>query len=319
MKVFVTGGSGYIGSVVVARLVERGAEVTVFDDLVRGHRRNVPSEARLIEGDLRNADCIRKAMQDTRPDAVMHFAAYALVGESMDNPVMYFSNNVKGGVNLLEAMAAAKCDRLIFSSSCATYGVPASLPIEETTAQNPTNPYGQSKLMFEQMATWLAQTKSFRPTFLRYFNAAGAVGSLGEDHDPETHIIPNILKVATGEKPFVPIYGDDYPTPDGTCIRDYVHLEDLASAHLLALEKDAVGAYNLGTGKGVSVKELVEACRAATGHPIPAKVLPRRPGDPPALYASGAKAKAELGWTPAHSAIKTIVRDAWAFHLAQTR
>ena len=319
MKVFVTGGSGYIGSVVVARLVERGAEVTVFDDLVRGHRRNVPSEARLIEGDLRNADCIRKAMQDTRPDAVMHFAAYALVGESMDNPVMYFSNNVKGGVNLLEAMAAAKCDRLIFSSSCATYGVPASLPIEETTAQNPTNPYGQSKLMFEQMATWLAQTKSFRPTFLRYFNAAGAVGSLGEDHDPETHIIPNILKVATGEKPFVPIYGDDYPTPDGTCIRDYVHLEDLASAHLLALEKDAVGAYNLGTGKGVSVKELVEACRAATGHPIPAKVLPRRPGDPPALYASGAKAKAELGWTPAHSAIKTIVRDAWAFHSAQTR
>ncbi len=319
MKVFVTGGSGYIGSVVVARLVERGAEVTVFDDLVRGHRRNVPSEARLIEGDLRNADCIRKAMQDTRPDAVMHFAAYALVGESMDNPVMYFSNNVKGGVNLLEAMAAAKCDRLIFSSSCATYGVPASLPIEETTAQNPTNPYGQSKLMFEQMATWLAQTKRFRPTFLRYFNAAGAVGSLGEDHDPETHIIPNILKVATGEKPFVPIYGDDYPTPDGTCIRDYVHLEDLASAHLLALEKDAVGAYNLGTGKGVSVKELVEACRAATGHPIPAKVLPRRPGDPPALYASGEKARAELGWTPVHSAIKTIVRDAWAFHSAQTR
>ena len=319
MKVFVTGGSGYIGSVVVARLVERGAEVTVFDDLVRGHRRNVPSEARLIEGDLRNADCIRKAMQDTRPDAVMHFAAYALVGESMDNPVMYFSNNVKGGVNLLEAMAAAKCDRLIFSSSCATYGVPASLPIEETTAQNPTNPYGQSKLMFEQMATWLSQTKGFRPTFLRYFNAAGAAGSLGEDHNPETHIIPNILKVATGEKPFVPIYGDDYPTPDGTCIRDYVHLEDLASAHLLALEKDAVGAYNLGTGKGVSVKELVEACRAATGHPIPAKVLPRRPGDPPALYASGAKAKAELGWTPAHSAIKTIVRDAWAFHSAQTR
>ena len=319
MKVFVTGGSGYIGSVVVARLVERGTEVTVFDDLVRGHRQNVPSEARLIEGDLRNADCIRKAMQDTRPDAVMHFAAYALVGESMDNPVMYFSNNVKGGVNLLEAMAAAKCDRLIFSSSCATYGVPASLPIEETTAQNPTNPYGQSKLMFEQMATWLAQTKRFRPTFLRYFNAAGAVGSLGEDHDPETHIIPNILKVATGEKTFVPIYGDDYPTPDGTCIRDYVHLEDLASAHLLALEKDAVGAYNLGTGKGVSVKELVEACRAATGHPIPAKVLPRRPGDPPALYASGEKARAELGWTPVHSAIKTIVRDAWAFHSGQTR
>ena len=317
MKVFVTGGSGYIGSVVVARLVARGAEVTVFDDLVRGHRRNVPPEARLIVGDLRDADSIRAAMKDARPDAVMHFAAYALVGESMDNPVMYFANNVKGGVNLLEAMAAAECNRLIFSSSCATYGIPESLPIEETTPQNPTNPYGQSKLMFEQMATWLARTKGFRPTFLRYFNAAGAVGELGEDHEPETHIIPNILKVATGEKPFVPIYGDDYPTPDGTCIRDYVHLEDLASAHLLALEKDAVGAYNLGTGKGVSVKELVEACRAETGHPIPAKVLPRRPGDPPALYASGAKAKAELGWTPVHSAIETIVRDAWAFHSSQ--
>ena len=314
MKVFVTGGSGYIGSVVVARLVARGAEVTVFDDLVRGHRRNVPPEARLIVGDLRDADSIRAAMKDAHPDAVMHFAAYALVGESMDDPVMYFANNVKGGVNLLEAMAAAECNRLIFSSSCATYGIPESLPIEETTPQNPTNPYGQSKLMFEQMATWLARTKGFRPTFLRYFNAAGAVGELGEDHEPETHIIPNILKVATGEKPFVPIYGDDYPTPDGTCIRDYVHLEDLASAHLLALEKDAVGAFNLGTGKGVSVKELVEACRAATGHPIPAKVLPRRPGDPPALYASGAKAKAELGWTPVHSAIETIVRDAWAFH-----
>ena len=314
MKVFVTGGSGYIGSVVAKRLVERGAEVTVFDDLARGHRRNVPPEARLIVGDLRDAGIIHAAMAEARPDAVMHFAAYALVGESMADPMMYFTNNVKGGVNLLEAMCEAGCGRLIFSSSCATYGVPDSLPIEETTPQRPTNPYGQSKLMFEQMAGWLAQTKGFKPTFLRYFNAAGAVGELGEDHDPETHIIPNILKVAAGKKPFVEIYGDDYPTPDGTCIRDYVHLEDLASAHLLALEKEATGAFNLGTGKGVSVKELVEACRKATGHPIPAKVLPRRPGDPPALYASGAKARAELGWKPEHSDIETIVRDAWAFH-----
>jgi len=314
MKVFVTGGSGYIGSVVAKRLVERGAEVTVFDDLARGHRRNVPPEARLIVGDLRDAGIIHAAMAEARPDAVMHFAAYALVGESMADPMMYFTNNVKGGVNLLEAMCEAGCGRLIFSSSCATYGVPDSLPIEETTPQRPTNPYGQSKLMFEQMAGWLAQTKGFKPTFLRYFNAAGAVGELGEDHDPETHIIPNILKVAAGKKPFVEIYGDDYPTPDGTCIRDYVHLEDLASAHLLALEKEATGAFNLGTGKGVSVKELVEACRKATGHPIPAKVLPRRPGDPPALYASGAKARAELGWKPEHSDIEKIVRDAWAFH-----
>ena len=314
MNILVTGGSGYIGSVVVKHLLERGFKVTVFDDLVRGHRRNVPPEARLIVGDLRDAAAIRAAMAEARPDAVMHFAAYALVGESMADPMMYFANNVKGGVNLLEAMCEAGCGRLIFSSSCATYGVPDALPIEETTPQNPTNPYGQSKLMFEQMAGWLAQTKGFRPTFLRYFNAAGAVGELGEDHDPETHIIPNILKVAAGKKPFVEIYGDDYPTPDGTCVRDYVHLEDLASAHLLALEKEATGAFNLGTGKGASVKELVEACRKVTGHPIPAKVLPRRPGDPPALYASGAKARAELGWLPTHSDIETIVRDAWAFH-----
>lgn len=314
MNILVTGGSGYIGSVVVKHLLERGFKVTVFDDLVRGHRRNVPPEARLIVGDLRDATAIRAAMAAARPDAVMHFAAYALVGESMADPMMYFANNVKGGVNLLEAMCEAGCGRLIFSSSCATYGVPDALPIEETTPQNPTNPYGQSKLMFEQMAGWLAQTKGFRPTFLRYFNAAGAVGELGEDHDPETHIIPNILKVAAGKKPFVEIYGDDYPTPDGTCVRDYVHLEDLASAHLLALEKEATGAFNLGTGKGASVKELVEACRKVTGHPIPAKVLPRRPGDPPALYASGAKARAELGWLPTHSDIETIVRDAWAFH-----
>ena len=314
MKVFVTGGSGYIGSVVVKRLLDRGIDTTVFDDLARGHRRNVPPQARLIVGDLRDSGSIRAAMRDVKPDAVMHFAAYALVGESMSDPMMYFTNNVKGGVNLLEAMMENGCNRLIFSSSCATYGVPDNLPIEETTQQRPTNPYGQSKLMFEQMATWLAQTKGFKPTFLRYFNAAGAVGELGEDHDPETHIIPNILKVATGEKQFVEIFGDDYPTPDGTCIRDYVHIEDLASAHLLALEKEAAGAFNLGTGKGVSVKELVTTCRTVTGHPIPVRILPRRPGDPPALFASGAKARAELGWDPVHSDIETIVRDAWAFH-----
>lgn len=314
MKVFVTGGSGYIGSVVVKRLLDRGIATTVFDDLARGHRRNVPPHARLIVGDLRDSDSISAAMREVKPDAVMHFAAYALVGESMSDPMMYFTNNVKGGINLLEAMMENGCNRLIFSSSCATYGIPDNLPIEETAPQRPTNPYGQSKLMFEQMANWLAQTKGFKPTFLRYFNAAGAVGELGEDHDPETHIIPNILKVATGEKQFVEIFGDDYPTPDGTCIRDYVHLEDLASAHLLALEKDAAGAFNLGTGNGVSVKELLTTCRNVTEHPIPAHILPRRPGDPPALFASGAKARAELGWKPTHSDIDTIVRDAWAFH-----
>ena len=336
-KILVTGGSGYIGSVVVRRLLERGCEVVVFDNLERGHRCNVPSEARLIVGDLRNIEDIRSAMTEVRPDAVIHFAAYALVGESMADPMKYFTNNVKGGVNLLEAMAEVGCDRIIFSSSCATYGIPPTLPIEEDMPQNPTNPYGQSKLMFEQICRWAQQTGSFttgikqsnnqtinpssrrlRPTFLRYFNAAGAAYDMVEDHEPETHIIPNVLKVALGQRDCVQIFGDDYPTPDGTCIRDYVHLEDLCSAHILALEKSIEGAFNLGTGQGVSVKEIVEACRKVTGHPIPVKKCPRRPGDPPALYASGRKAREMLGWCPIHSDIETIVKDAWSAHLKWT-
>ena len=316
MKILITGGSGYIGSVVARQLVELGYEVVVFDNLERGHRRNVPYEVKLIVGDLRNADDTVSAMANVRPDAVMHFAAYALVGESMANPMMYFENNVKGGVNLLSAMEKVGCKRIIFSSTCATYGVPASLPIEETMPQCPANPYGQSKLMFEQMCLWLQETKGLHPTFLRYFNAAGAVPEwgLGEDHEPETHIIPNVLKVAMGQKDCVEIYGTDYPTPDGTCVRDYVHLKDLSAAHILALERDAVGAYNLGTGNGVSVKEIAEICRRVTGRSIPVKICPRRPGDPPSLYASGSKAREELGWNPIHSDIVTIVRDAWIVH-----
>ncbi len=316
MKVFVTGGSGYIGSVVVKRLLERGDQVIVFDNLERGHRCNLDSRAEFVEGDLRDGRMIADMLYTFKPDAVLHFAAYALVGESMGDPLKYFDNNVTGGVNLLKGMVAAGCTRLVFSSSCATYGVPDALPIEEDMPQRPTNPYGQSKLMFEQMANWLAETKGFRPTFLRYFNAAGAIPEedLGEDHDPETHIIPNVLKVALGRKDAVEVYGDNYPTPDGTCIRDYIHLEDLASAHILALEKEALGAYNLGTGQGISVKEVVESCRCVTGHPIPVKICPRRAGDPPALYASGRKARAVMGWNPVHSDIETIVRDAWAFH-----
>lgn len=345
-RIFVTGGSGYIGSVVVKRLIERGYEVVVFDNLERGHRENIGelSDLRLgdclsgqvpegfngwfIKGDLRNEKEIEAAMVAVRPDAVIHFAAYALVGESMADPMMYFENNVKGGINLLAAMKKTGCDRIIFSSSCATYGVPPVLPIEEDMPQNPTNPYGHSKLMFEQMCRWLEQQSNnppisnqaipnqtskqfFRPTFLRYFNAAGAALGMAEDHEPETHIIPNVLKVARGEKDRVLIFGDDYPTPDGTCIRDYVHVEDLCSAHILALEKGATGAFNLGTGKGISVKEIVEACRKVTGHPIPVEMCPRRPGDPPALYASGKKAREVLGWNPTHSDVETIVRDAW--------
>lgn len=326
MKVLITGGSGYIGSVVVKRLVERGHEVVVFDNLERGHRGNVDAAVNLVKGDLRDATSIREVMLAFKPDAVIHFAAYALVGESMRDPMMYFSNNVKGGINLLEAMKAAGCNRIIFSSSCATYGVPPSLPIEEDMPQCPTNPYGQSKLMFEHMCNWLAacsasemqsgggSSNQFKPTFLRYFNAAGAALGMVEDHDPETHIIPNVLKVALGEKEYVEVFGTDYPTPDGTCIRDYVHLEDLCSAHILALEKVITGAFNLGTGKGVSVKEIIETCRKVTGHPIPVKLSPRRPGDPPALYASGKKAREVLGWNPPHSDIETIIRDAWEAH-----
>ena len=315
-KILVTGGSGYIGSVVVKRLLERGYDVTVFDNLERGHRCNVPPEVKLVVGDLRNAKEIEAAMMAACPDVVMHFAAYALVGENMANPMMYFDNNVKGGANLLLAMEKVECKRIIFSSTCASYGEPEALPIEEIMPQRPTNPYGQSKLMFEQMANWLAETKGFRPTFLRYFNAAGAVPDLGlgEDHEPETHIIPNVLKVALGQKDCVEVYGNDYPTPDGTCIRDYIHLEDLASAHVLALEKDALGAYNLGTGQGVSVEEVIETCRRVTGLPIPVKMCSRRAGDPPALYASGRKARSMMGWNPVHSDIETIIRDAWAFH-----
>lgn len=315
-KIFVTGASGYIGSVVVKRLLERDYDVTVFDNLERGHRCNVPPEATLIVGDLRDANAIHAAMGAIKPDAVMHFAAYALVGESMADPMMYFTNNVKGGINLLEAMEEVGCKRIIFSSTCATYGVPDTLPIEEDMPQCPTNPYGQSKLMFEQMLIWMRDTKGFKPTFLRYFNAAGAVDELGEDHEPETHIIPNVLKVALGQRENVKVFGTDYPTPDGTCVRDYIHLEDLASAHILALEKEALGAFNLGTGQGISVKEIVDTCREVTGHPIPVDYSPRRPGDPPSLYASGRKAREVMGWNPTHSDIKTIIRDAWAFHQA---
>lgn len=314
MKYLVTGGSGYIGSTVVKRLLERGDEVVVFDDLERGHRCNVPNGARLAQANLQDAAAIDAAILEFRPDAVLHFAAYALVGESMAEPMKYFNNNVKGGVNLLSAMEKTGCKRIIFSSSCATYGVPDRLPIEEDMPQRPTNPYGHTKLMFEQMCNWLAGQKGLRPTFLRYFNAAGAVGELGEDHEPETHIIPNVLKVALGQKDFVEVYGDDYPTPDGTCVRDYIHIEDLCSAHLLALDGDIVGAFNLGTGNGISVRQIVDACRKVTGHPIPVKMSPRRPGDPPALYASGEKARKVLGWNPTHSDIETIVRDAWEFH-----
>ncbi|MCA1809060.1 MAG: UDP-glucose 4-epimerase GalE [Kiritimatiellia bacterium] len=316
MKVFVTGGAGYIGSVAASMLLDAGWEVVVFDNLERGHRAALDQRAQFIEGDLRRASDIEQALIDCRPAAVMHFAAYALVGESMAQPELYFTNNTGGAVHLAEAMRKAKVRRLVFSSTCATYGEPTSMPITEETPQAPTNPYGDSKLMCERMFRWYAGVHGWQAVFLRYFNACGAVGPRGEDHTPESHLIPNMLRVALGQTPHLQVFGDDYPTPDGTCIRDYIHIHDLARAHIMALDKQADGAFNLGTGSGCSVKEVLETARRVTGHAIPVKVMPRRPGDPPRLVADYSKARDALGWQPEQSTMANIVRTAWAWHKA---
>jgi len=316
MNVFVTGGAGYIGSVTTEWLLNQGHEVVVFDNLERGHRQALDPRACFITGDLRDAEAVLKAMRETRPDAVLHFAAYALVGESMVHPEWYFGNNVRGGVNLAEAMIKTGVRKIVCSSTCATYGQPDQVPITEETPQKPTNPYGESKLMFETLLTWYARLVEIQPVFLRYFNACGASDRFGEDHDPETHLIPNILKVALGQRADVQVFGTDYPTPDGTCIRDYIHILDLAQAHLLALEKDVTGAFNLGTGTGCSVREVLSAVETVVGQAIPVQVASRRPGDPARLVADAGKAGAVLGWTPVHSHIETIIRSAWLWHQA---
>lgn len=319
MKILLTGGSGYIGSVTTELLCDGGHEVVVFDNLERGHLAAVDPRARLVVGDLREPTGIREALRAVKPDAVMHFAAYALVGESMQNPLRYFVNNFGGGLHLLEAMIRADVGKIILSSTCATYGQPETMPMTETMPQRPTNPYGESKLMLETALRWEQERRGLRPVFLRYFNAAGATGKYGEDHDPETHLIPNVLKVAMGQLESVPVFGDDYDTPDGTCIRDYIHIVDLARAHILALEKDVTGPFNLGTGTGFSVQQVVETCRQVTGHAIPVAVSPRRPGDPACLVAGAEKAREILGWRPQHSDLRTIVQQAWDWHRAHPR
>jgi UDP-glucose 4-epimerase len=316
MNVLVTGGAGYIGSVTTERLLDAGHEVTVFDNLERGHREAVDRRAAFVQGDLRDAEAIRKAVAAVRPDAVMHFAAYALVPESMKEPEKYFVNNVSGGINLVEAMRQAGTRRIVFSSTCATYGEPEKVPIVETLPQRPTNPYGESKLMFERTLGWYSQLHGMTTVFLRYFNASGATVQFGEDHEPETHLIPNILRVALGKQQKVLVFGDDYDTPDGTCIRDYIHIVDLAEAHILALAAGQSGAYNLGTGTGYSVRQVIQTARRVTGHPIPEEMRPRRPGDPPRLIASSAKAMRELGWVPRYENIEAIVESAWRWHRA---
>jgi UDP-glucose 4-epimerase len=314
MRILVTGGAGFIGGITARMLLDGGHDVVVFDNLERGHREALDPRARLVVGDLRERENILRAVREAQPDAIVHFAAYALVGESMADPLRYYRNNVIGGLNLVEAMLETGVRRIVFSSSCATYGQPERLPIVEETPQNPTNPYGHSKLVLEQILKWHAARKGFAPCFLRYFNACGAVGDLGEDHEPETHLIPNLLRVALGQRAQADLYGDDYPTPDGTCIRDYVHVHDLADAHIRALMTGATGAFNLGTGAGASVREVLTVCRRITGHPIPECSLPRRPGDPPTLVASGEKARQVLGWAPVHSTLDRIVSDAWTWH-----
>ena len=311
-----TGGAGYIGSICVEGLLQRGDEVVVFDNLSEGHRNSIDHRATFIQGDLLDPESIALAINTSGPDAVMHFAANALVAESMQNPYKYFHNNVCGGLNLLHAMVENGVSRIVFSSTCATFGTPDKIPIDENAQQNPINPYGESKLMFEKILRWFDQIHGLTFVALRYFNVAGASEKFGEHHRVETHLIPRVLQVALGRLPHAEIYGTDFPTPDGTCIRDYIHVLDLASAHILALSTQKSDFFNLGTGGGTSVREVIDACRKITGHPIPAVEKPRRQGDPPRLVASSEKAKEKLGWKPQFENIEVIVESAWRWHRA---
>src|SRR5690349_8869266 len=294
MNVFVTGGAGYIGSICTEELLNAGHQVTVYDNLSEGHRLAVDSRARFVLGKPEEEGDILKAVQAARPEAIVHFAASALVGESMTNPGKYFRNNVCNGLTLLEAAIATGVKKFVFSSTCATYGPPERMPMTEDLPQRPINPYGESKLMFERMLHWYRELKGLDFVAFRYFNAAGASNRFGEHHRIETHLIPNVLRVALGQKSHCEIFGTDYPTPDGTCIRDYIHISDLAQAHILALAPDKHGFFNLGNGDGYSVRQVIQTCENITGKKIPAHEKPRRPGDPPKLVASAQKAFQEL-------------------------
>src|SRR5437868_6773988 len=314
MKIFVVGGAGYIGSVCAELLLNEGHEVAIFDNLSEGHRQAVDSRVNFIQGELADRRQIDSAISSSRPDAVMHFAANALVGESMQNPSKYFRNNICNGLNLLDAMLATGVKRIVFSSTCAIFGPPDRVPIDETLPTRPINPYGESKLAFEKILRWYDEIHGLKFVSLRYFNAAGASENFGEDHRVETHLIPNVLKVALGEKPHVEIFGTDYDTPDGTCIRDYIHIVDLARAHILALKSPKGEFYNLGTGGGSSVREVIEAAKRITGRKIDIIEKPRRPGDPPRLIASSEKIKRELGWQPQFQSLDAIIESAWRWH-----
>ncbi|NLG89594.1 MAG: UDP-glucose 4-epimerase GalE [Clostridiaceae bacterium] len=319
MAVLVAGGAGYIGSHTVAELIEKGEDVVVVDSLVKGHREAVGG-CKFYHGDLRDTGFLDRVFDENRIDSVIDFAASSLVGESMSEPLEYYKNNLISVMNLLDKMKEYKVPYIVFSSTAAVYGEPENIPILETDRTEPTNPYGETKLAIEKMLKWCEKAYGIRYATLRYFNAAGARidGSIGEDHDPESHLIPIILQAALGKRKAVQIYGDDYPTPDGTCIRDYIHVTDLADAHILALnglrEGSGSGVYNLGNGKGFSVKEVIDTAKKVTGHAIPVEITQRRKGDPAVLVASSEKAKRELGWEPRYNDLETIIESAWRWH-----
>ena len=311
-RILVAGGAGYIGSICTEYLLDRGFAVTVLDALITGHRKAVdPRVEAFVEMDLGDRDALLDLFQREAFDAVMHFAAFSLVGESMKDPGKYFRNNLANAINLADAAVAGKVKRFVFSSTAATFGDPETVPIPETARQLPINPYGESKLAFEKVLYWYHQIHGLQYTALRYFNAAGASKNFGEDHNPETHLIPIILQVAAGKRDKLMVFGDDYDTPDGSCIRDYIHVIDLAQAHMLALDAPESGHYNLGTGNGLSVFEIVAAARRVTGHPIPLEIAPRRAGDPPRLIADSTRARRELGWKPEFENADAIIDSVW--------
>jgi UDP-glucose 4-epimerase len=317
MHVLVTGGAGYIGSTVARQLVETGNEVIVLDNLSQGHRAAVPEEATFVHGDLQDRDLIDRTLANHEPEAIMHFASRTLVGESMEEPFLYLDDNVRFGMNLMRAAVEHGVDRFILSSTANLFGEPKRIPIDEEVAIDPGSPYGESKFALERGLHWLDETHDLRYAALRYFNAAGAAGpDQGEDHDPETHLIPIVLEVALGQREKIVIFGDDYDTPDGTCVRDYIHVLDLAQAHIRALHalEDGSRVYNLGNGEGYSVREVIDTARRVTGRDIPAEVGDPRPGDPAVLIASSDKIREELGWTPQYGDLEDIIGTAWEWH-----
>ena len=318
MRILVTGGAGYIGSVVTEELLRAGHAVVVFDNLSQGHRKAVAAGAELVEADLLDAATLRASLKTHRIEAVIHMAAHSSVAESCEYPEKYHHNNVVGGVALLDAMRDSGVKQIVFSSTAAVYGEPEMQPIDEQAETRPTNPYGATKLEFEQALSRYKASHGLQYVSLRYFNAAGATEKFGESHNPETHLIPLVLEVAAGQRDFVEVYGEDYPTPDGSCVRDYIHVIDLARAHILAL--DAVGkgsaTYNLGCGGGYSVREVIDVAGRVTGKQIPIRVGPRRPGDPATLVASSAKIKSELSWQPQFESLEEIIESAWRWLLA---